>query len=112
MYHDWVDEKNYFLQKEKEKRIYNQKVEFFRENLGEVARFEELVSTHESLPLRETFDAYNARIPIGSQTLFDIEDEIADEYLKKQTELYQEIYDKYTPDDLERHMGLNRQPGC
>lgn len=107
MYHDWVDEKNYFLQKEKEKRIYNQKVEFFRENLGEVARFEELVSTHESLPLRETFDAYNSKIPVGSQTLYDIEDEIADEYLKKQTELYQQIYDEYTPKDLERHMGLN-----
>ena len=46
MYNDWVDEKNYFLQKEKEKRIYNQKVEFYRENLGEVTRFEELGSTH------------------------------------------------------------------
>ena len=106
-FQNWTNQRNFDRERLSLKRQYNQQVEYFQNNPGEVARFEQLVSVHEKLPIRETFDAYYAGIPAGSKSLFDIEDAITDERIIKETELYETIYDKYTPENLEKHMGLN-----
>jgi len=106
-FQNWTNQRNFDRERLSLKRQYNQQVEYFQNNPAEVARFEQLVSMHEKLPIRETFDAYYAGIPAGSKSLFDIEDAITDERIIKETELYETIYDKYTPENLEKHMGLN-----
>ena len=104
---NWLDNRNYLINKQREIAQFNREVEAFKANPASIYDFERLLETHPNLPLGVTYSAWGAQIPAGSRDLFDIEDELTKERIKKEQALHKEIYDRYAPEDLARNMQMN-----
>ena len=104
---NWLANREYLLTKESELRQYNQQVQAFKANPQSITDFERIVDTHSSLPLPIMMDAWASNQQAGSADLYQIEDELVQERIRQDIDTYRDIYNKYTPEDIERNMTMN-----
>lgn len=104
---NWLSNREYLQTKESELKQFNLQVEAFKKNPESIYAFEQMIDTHPNLPLQIAYDAWASYQQPGSPDLYNIENEIVQDRIRQDVDTYREIFNKYTPDDVERNMTMN-----